>query len=861
MIQNLQIKRREKLKLKMEQSNNLSEFSLIFKYALKDLSRNYKKLSSIIVTLFISLFILSAIFTIEDSLKKELNDNAKALLGGDLEIDYNRNQGNLRLVDRVKEFSTISQMIEFSTMVSTTNREKNKSLFTRIKTVDTKYPLYGTVEYEPVGAFDRMHNEANTVLINQSLSKNLNLKINDQVNVQDQLFTVIGIVKSVPDVSGFVAFGDWALAGEQTLEILKLNGIGSFLNYEYKVKFNENDDPKKIKQRIESIFKEDQKVKLRYPENSASGLKRIINNFSQFLSLVSISAMLIAGIGIANTLLSFINQNNMSIAVRKAVGFYSGNIKTLYYLQLLILLFVITALAYGFSFLIVPIVDQYLSDGLGLNILPLFSFVNFVKIFLVGLLVLVIFSIPTINSIDQIKASNLFRNVFQNLEFYYTKKSIAFSLILLSILVLIFSLGSENPTYSLGYFAAFFLCLGVFFLLSKLIIFFLKKYKSTQIISLKVSIKNITQSKSITPITVMSLGLGVTLLLTLALVGTNFKREIAKSIPDIAPDYFFVGIQKGERDIFETNIFNMDPKAKIEVVPMVSSGIIKINGVNPNTYIKSDNDSYWVIGSDRRSSWVDEVPKDNPLTDGEWWDLTKPNKLQISLDAKVARDFKINLGDVFTLNIYGREIEGNIVNFREVNYRDLSINFAMLFNPQFANNIPHEYLATAKFDNIEKFNEISMLETLPSLSMIKIADYLNKVTSVLNKVFIAVTLISAITIVIGLIVISSAIMVQGKVKEFQNLVFKILGFSKKDIILSSIIEFIIIFKSVILIAIFFAVIASKFIMENIFELIWKFDFDVLIKLSFSIGFVTLILIMLTNLKYLNPKVYPIIRNQ
>ena len=405
------------------------------------------------------------------------------------------------------------------------------------------------------------------------------------------------------------------------------------------------------------------------------------------------------------------------------------------------------------------------------------------------------------------------------------------------------------------------MCLGVFFLLSKLIIFFLKKYKSTQNISLKVSIKNITQSKSITPITIMSLGLGVTLLLTLALVGTNFKREIAKSIPDIAPDYFFVGIQKGEKDIFENNILKMDPKAQVEIVPMVSSGILKINGINPKTYIKSDNDSSWVIGSDRRSSWVDEIPKDNPLTDGKWWDLTKPDELQISLDAKVARDLNINLGDVFTLNIYGREIDGTIISFREVDYRDLSINFAMLFNPQFANNIPHEYLATAKFNNIQKFDEILMLEVLPSLSMIKIADYLNKVTAVLNKVFIAVTLISAITIVIGLIVISSAIMVQGKVKEFQNLVFKILGFSKRDVIFSSLIEFLIIFKSVILIAIFFAVIASKFIMENIFELIWKFDFEVLIKLGFSIGFVTLILIMLTNLKYLNPKVYPLIRNQ
>ncbi len=844
----------------MEKSNNSSEFNLILKYALKDLSRNYHKISSIIITLFISLFILSAIFTIEDSLKKELNDNAKALLGGDLEIDYNRNQGNLDLVNQVKEFATVSQMIEFSTMLSTTGRERNKSLFTRIKTVDEKYPLYGEVDYEPIEAYERMQREPNTILINESLSKTLNIKINEQVKVQDQKFTVIGIIKSVPDVSGFVAFGDWALAGKQTLEILKLNGIGSFLNYEYKVKFNNYDDPAQIEKKIENIFKNDQKVKLRYPENSASGIKRIINNFSQFLSLVSISAMLIAGIGIANTLLSFINQNNMSIAVRKAVGFYSGNIKTLYYLQLFILLFVITVISYGSSFLIVPIADKYLSDGLGLNVYPVFSFLNFFKIFLVGLLVLVIFSIPTISSIDQVKASNLFRNVFQNLQFYYSKKSVAVSFVLLSILIILFTIGTEQPSYSLGYFVAFFVCLIVFFLLSKLIIFFLKKFKSSSIVSLKVSIKNITQTKSITPITVMSLGLGVTLLLTLALVGTNFKREIAKSIPDIAPDYFFVGIQKGEREKFEQGILNMDKDANIEIVPMVSSGIVKINGVDPNTFIKPDNDSYWVIGSERRSSWVENIPKDNPILEGEWWDLSKPNQLQISLDAKVAKDFNIQLGDIFTLNLYGREIDGEVINFREVDYRDLSINFAMLFNPQFAKQIPHEYLATAKF-NSDKFDETEMLEIMPSLSMIKIADYLLKVTAVLNKVFIAVTLISAVTIIIGLIVISSAIMVQGKIKEYQNLVFKILGFSKKQIIFSSLIEFIIIFMSVILIATFFAVIGSKFIMENIFELVWQFDFKVLIYLGFSIGLVTLILILITNLRYLNPKIYPLIRNQ
>ena len=845
----------------MEKLNNISDLGLIIKYAFRDLVRNYKKIFSIILTLFISLFILSAILTIEESLKKELNDNAKALLGGDLEIDYNRDKGNLELVNEVKEFTTISQMIEFSTMISTNRDQDNQSLFTRIKTVDEQYPLYGEVVHEPDGSLDRIHKEKNTILVNENIFKTMNLKIDEQIKVQDQLFKVVGVIKSVPDVSGFVAFGDFALAGKDTLELLKLNTMGSFLNHEYKVKFEDNANINDTRKKIQEIFVNDQKVQLRYPENSASGLRRVIENFSQFLSLVSISAMLIAGIGIANTLLSFLNQSNMSIAVKKALGFFSLNIKTIYYVQLFILLTFISIAAYGLSFLLVPIADTYLSKGLGLNIKPLFSIFNFIKIFLVGLIVLIIFSIPTINAIDQVKASNLFRNVFQNLQFYYSKKSVLVSLLFLSALVFLFVFGSSRPIYSLMYFGAFFVCLIVFFLLSKIVVFFLKSLKNRSNISLKVSVKNITQTKSITPITIMSLGLGVTLLLTLAMVGTNFKREVAKTIPDIAPDYFFIGIQNTDREIFEQSIKSMDEEVNLEIVPIVSSGIVKINGIDPRTYITPDNDSYWVIGNDRRSSWVDEVPSDNPIVAGKWWDLSKPEKLQISLDAKAAKDFNVKLGDIFTLNIYGREIDGEITSLREVDYRDLSINFAMLFNPDFANTIPHEYLATAKFDDLQKFKETKLLNEFPSLSIIKISDYLNKVTDILNKVFIAVILISAVTIIIGLIVISSAIMVQGKVKEFQNLVFKILGFSKREIIFSSIIEFILIFFSVILIAVLFAVIGSYYVIENIFELVWQFDLQVLLSLSLGIGLVTLILIMLTNLKYLSPKVYPLIRNQ
>ena len=839
----------------------INDLSLYSKYAFRDLIRSYSKILSIIITLLISLFILSAILTIEDSLENELNENSKVLLGGDLEIDYNNREGDRNLIKQVENISTVSQIVEFSTMISTIEKKQNKTSFTRIKAIDQNYPLYGDVIFEPVGSLKKLNEIDNTILVNENIFKNLNLKINDIVKVQNIKFKVIGVVKVLPDIGGAFVFGDFALTGKKTLDKLELNTLGSFLNYEYKIKFDDYKNKDKKVNEIKKIFKNNDKVKIRYPENSAGGIKRIIDNFSQFLSLVSISAMLIAGIGIANTLLSFINQKNSSIAVQKAIGINSGNIKTIYYLQLLISLIFISLVAYGLSFFLVPVVDKYISDGLGLNIQASFSLTNLFIVFMVGLLVIIIFSIPTVNSIDQIKASSLFRNVFQSLQFKYSKLSISLSLLLLTILISLFAFRSSIPTYSLIYFASFFVCLAVFFYVSRFIILLLRNNLFNLGISSKIAIKNITQSKSITPITVMSLGLGMTLLLTLAFVGSNFKREIAKSIPEIAPDYFFLGIQNNQKNLFKKIIIDSDKEAVMEIVPMVSAGLVKINGIDPNTYISNSNDSYWVIMNDRRVSWVNTIPKDNPILEGSWWDTSKPNKLQISLDSKVAKDFGVSIGDKFTLRIYGREIEGEVVNFRLVNYQDLSINFAMLLNPQFAENIPHEYLSTIKFKNIKSFNEVNFLDKFPSVSIIKISDYLSKVTDVLNKVFIAVSIISAVTVVIGLVVISSAIIVQGKIKIFQNLVFKILGFSKKEIIMSSIIEFIISFLSIIFFSTIFAVFASKFIIENIFQLKWLFEINIFFYVTIGVGVATLALIIITNFRYLSPKVYPLVRNE
>ena len=841
--------------------NNL-QLNFYLTHAFRDLMRSYKNILSIIITLFLSLFILSTIFTVKENLEKSLSDNSKVLLGGDLEIDYKKSEGNKYLLNKIKKFSYISEIIEFNTMISSFKiNDVNLTSYLRVKSIDKNYPLYGDILVEPKSALKKLHYIEKSILVNENVFKKLNLKINDIIKLQDKKFKVIGIVKSLPDIGGAFVFGDFALTNKKAIDILKLKNFGSFLNYEYKVKFKKDINKKEALKEVKQILSKEKNLRIRFPENSAIGIKTFIDNFSQFLSLISICTILISGIGISNTLLAFLNQKIIPISVKKAIGMSSSSIKKIFYLELIILLFFISFIAYGLSFLITPFINNLIQDNFGFTINNDFSILNLIKIFFIGLLVTLMFSLPTINSIDQISSGNLLRNNYKILQFKFNTTSIVFIFLFLVFLVSIFSFSFSKPIYSLICFSAFIVFLFLFYLLSSFIIWGLKRINFNKNVLLKVAIKNIIKSKVSSSITILSLGLGLTLLLTLSFVGSNFKREVSSSIPSIAPDYFFVGIQDKQKESLIKFINKQNKNAKIEVLPMISAGINKINEVDPNTYIDSSNGSYWVIRNNRRISWATNIPEDNPIIKGNWWDLSKPDKLQISIDNRVAKDLGIKLGDKITLNIYGREIVGEVYNFRLVNYRDLSINFAILINPQYAIKIPHEYLMTIKLDNLNNFNEIDLLNNFPNVSIIKISNYLFKVNDILNKIFIGISLIVSLTIIVGLVVIASTIVAQGRINVFQNLIFKILGLTKKQIVYSSLFEFSIKFISIIIFSSFFSIISSFYIIEKMFRLEWQFDFFIFLNVILAIGCLTAILIILTYMKYLSPKVYPLIRNE
>ena len=840
----------------MEKLFNYTDIKFIFLFSIKDLFRSKAKLLSISITLFLSLFIYSTILTINLSLNEELSKNQKTLLGGDLEIDYNRGKADYNLISKIKKIAQVTEIIEFNSMIN----KDNKSIFVRIKSIDINYPLYGKVETHPKNAFQIMKKNSNTILLNKNTFENLKLKIGEKVNIQNKNLTVIGYLKNIPDIGGAFVFGDYAMINNITLEQLKLQALGNLINKEFKLKFNKNIETKNGIKLVKNILNKDKNHKIKMPENSGRGLKLAINNFIQFLSLLSISALLIASVGLANSLLSYLNDKYISIAIKKAIGMKNSKIKLIYYCELFFLLIISSLFSYILSLFIIPILNSFLINFYNIQLSYHFSLFTYLNVFFAGFVVFVIFSIPTLNAIDSIKGNDLLKNVKRDITFIFKTKTNSLLFLTSLIFVLFISLSSFRPIYSLIYFISFFICILIFYLI---FIFFLRQFKKIYIenfISFKFALKDIIKFKNISLIVLVTLGLGTTLLLSLGLIGFNLKKEISKSIPNLAPDYFFIGLQNNQKLEFINFIKNKDSLAVINAMPMVSVKLIKINNIDPLNYIDRFNESFWFINNDRRISWSDNPPLNNPITKGKWWENNQnEEELLISLDSKIAKDLNVKLDDKFTLLISGREVIGKVVNFRKVNYRDLNINFAMLINPSFAKKLPSEILATVKFD--KEVKNINLLNEFPNVSFIEVRSYLQKISNLLNKIYLSISLVSLVVIFIGFFVIVSAIIVQGKSKIYQNLVFKIIGLSKLQIIKSSIIEFLILYGVTIFFSTIFSIIISNLAIQGFFNLSWEFDFNTFFIIISFIIVLSLLLIFFTNFKYLTPKIYPLIRNE
>jgi putative ABC transport system permease protein len=224
-------------------------------------------------------------------------------------------------------------------------------------------------------------------------------------------------------------------------------------------------------------------------------------------------------------------------------------------------------------------------------------------------------------------------------------------------------------------------------------------------------------------------------------------------------------------------------------VPSLRGRIAAIAGV-PVDKAQVAADAAWAVRGDRALTYAAAAPADAKITAGGWWPVDYTGPPLLSLDADLANGFGIGIGDTITLNVLGREITADIASLRQIDWRAVPFDFAMILSPSALAGAPHSHIAAVHAPaDAEAALERAVTDRFPSVTAIRTREALSAVSDLLDRIAWAVRAAAALTLVAGALVLAGAVAADRRRRTFETVVFKVLGATRPRIALTYLVEY------------------------------------------------------------------------
>ena len=830
------------------------------KLSLRELKGSFNEFKIVMISIFLGVFIITAVGSLSKNLKHEINNKSSELLGGDFELSTTYQEFPIKIKEWLEKNGKTSLIIELRTMLTSNQSVGLKRRIVELKAVDQNWPLKGVpiiVPNKSINKSLKMNDNNNGALIDASLKNQLEIKVGDVLQLGKTKIQINGIIKKEPDrMFSFATFGSRLLISNATLKASGLVIPGSLVKY--KIKFIPNN--KNIDLSFLNKFVQGTNISIKNIKNSTNNFNSFIEKTSLFISLVGLITLLISGVGISNGVKGYLIKKIKNIAIFKALGAQNSIVFKIYFFQIIFifLISIIPALIAGIS---IPFLLKTLISDSFLSTFEPFIFLEPIIIsFLFGLIVCILFTIIPISKTYEIKPIQLLRLSAHHSLNNYSKKISALLLILIfALCFLIFKLTNDLKlsVYIFGVVLISFLILkgmtNLFFLSFRKLKF---KIGSLLEIARKSLIRPDTFAKSI----VISFSIGLALLITLNIIEESLEHKIANTINKQAPNYFLIDIQPNQINQVKALTAEFIGEDSLNAQPMLRGRVTAINNIKVEN-LKINKDVNWVLKRDRAFSWSNKTPKNVKIISGEWWPNDYTGPLLLSIGDKVAKGLNVKIGDKIQFNILGRNFEAEIFNTREIIWQNMDINFIFILSKNKIQNAPHSWIATTTNTNKEMNNALieKIVSNFSNISSVSVEETYVAIKSILNLLITIVNSIAFITLLSGVIVLAGILNVSKKDKLYEVAIFKILGARPKKIIFLWLQEFLIIGLMASLISILIGMSVSFILVTYIFQIDYYFNYITLITLSLIVPFLITIVSFIKMLKLIYSKPLNVLR--
>ena len=702
---------------------------------------------------------LTGVKGFNESVRHTLLAEARTLMGADLAV-------RLQVDPTPEEIAFLeglrSEGIDFTPVTETVSMASSASvtlpLLSSVKAADlSAYPYYGDLELDPPGAGlteDR-------VAVSSDLLLRLGVEVGDVIRVGAGEFTIAAVSVSEPDrmTTGFT-LGPRVLMTRPGFDRAGLNVPGSRATERLLLRLPAGADLQTVRDEVSGVFGRRGRVSDYTEENRT--LSRGLRRATTFLSLVSLIALIVGGLGVATSIEGHIKQKMDSIAMIKCVGGRSGQIMRMYLAQALLLGFAGSLAGVVLGFGVQAVFPRFLVAYFDVDVAWVVSWAPIFQGILAGVMTALLFTIPPLLSIAEIRPALIFRRDMDEARPRRRdwKPHAAFGAIGVGLWAMAVWIGGSFEAGSI--FAGGVIVSAVVLLLAgkgtlAVIRRLVGRFGRGWPPALRYGVANLYRPGSHMAAILAALGIGVMFTLSVQLLqGTLIDQLVASAPPDM-PNVYMINITDREReglwDLLETHdgVIEAPPAS-----PAVSALLHTVEGVPIEDMDRVPGQRRY-LRSQFQLTWADAEPPATELLEGEWWAPGTPEAL-VSVEDNAAGVLGLEPGDAVEWSIGGRVVGARVANVRRTDSQRIGANNQFILTPGTLDGFPGIYYGALRVDP-DRVGALQrdVFELYPSVTVVNAADIVDIVQEMIGEISLVVRFVAAFAILGGLIILAASV--------------------------------------------------------------------------------------------------------
>jgi len=742
------------------------------------------------------------VVSLSNAMLAGLAREGRAILGGDVAFSIVQREASAPERAWLASKGRVGTVVLLRAMA---RGETGEAALVEIKAIDGAYPLAGTLKARtPAGAgvVEPMRllapvDGVRGALVDPVLAARLSLKAGDHFRLGDTTLRLAGDITDEPDkLASGLALGPRVIIDAEALADTGLIQPGSLARWIYRVllppQASTPADLAAVTTEAKRAFPE-AGWSVRTRDNASPALARNLERFSQFLTLVGLTALLVGGVGIANATRAYLDRRRLSVATLKSLGatgrfvFFTSLAEVMALAVIgiaigLVLGAVLPLAAAHFGAGLLPFALEIGLDGRALALGALY-----------GLLTAFAFAAWPLGRAHDIPVSTLFRDEIGNGAKLPRRGYIAAAALGAALLIAAALGFADDRRIAVIYIVAAVLAFIGLRVIAAGIMWAAARLPHARRMPLRLAVAALHKPGALTPSIVLSLGLGLTLLVALSVIEGSIRGQLDAGLPGKVPSFFFVDIPRQDAQGFADFLRAQSPGAAVEQVPMLRGRITALNGV-PADRIKPDEKAAWVLSGDRGITYSATPPAGAVLTQGAWWPADYAGEPLVSFGAEQAEGLGLKLGDTVSVNVLGRPVTARIANLRRIDWQSFGINFVMVFSPATFRGAPHTDLATLTLpggDSAAGDAAIvrAVADRYPAISTVRVKDTLEAVGELVGQLALALRAASGLAILASMLVLAGALAAGQRARIHEAVILKTLGATRLRLLAAFLLEY------------------------------------------------------------------------